>query len=131
MLKAKPHLPCSYFLYIYNYYQQHLAKTVLLYMHFVAVARLCLISPHGLAAFLQVTLNFIDWLIAWLQEHSHKQEHKREHQQSAKWLGQRLAHVCTSLPSPGFHVYLIALQCVLFAMRQHFRSLIMKHYICY
>jgi len=93
MLKAKPHLPCSYFLYIYNYYQQHLAKTVLLYMHFVAVARLCLISPHGLAAL--------------------------------------LAHVCTSLPSPGFHVYLIALQCVLFAMRQHFRSLIMKHYICY
>ena len=46
--------------YIYNYYQQHLAKTVLLYMHFIAVARLCLISPHGLAAFLQVTLNFID-----------------------------------------------------------------------
>ena len=49
------HLPCFLFpIYIY-YYQQHLAKTVLLYMHFIAIARLCLISPHGLAAFLHAS----------------------------------------------------------------------------
>ena len=55
--------------------EQLLANTVLLlytYMHFIAIARLCFRSPHGLVAFLQVILNLLvlqNWL-TWNDQYS-------------------------------------------------------------
>ena len=47
------------FIDLYLYYEQILANTVFLYMYFTAMVRLRLISPRGLAAFLQVTTNLL------------------------------------------------------------------------
>ena len=56
---AKPLLPCFLFLII-AIMNSSWQTLFFLYMYLTAIVRLCLISPHGLAAaFLQVTLNLL------------------------------------------------------------------------